>query len=116
MKHDRIRVEAQPGSIEDRAQALLNSQIARIDAALSFMRLRKASFRPSIFEGLERGLTNLRNIAEWYLVMPDHGGKTALGMMGANGRGPKIDDLIASVDFHANATRYVPPARAMMEV
>ena len=93
-----------------RAQLLLNGQIARIDAALAFMEQRKAVYLPSIYENLKAALTEHRNKALWYLEQPNSGGRTALGMMGVNGRGPLLDRTISSVDFHANRTRYVPPA------
>ena len=92
-----------------RAQEMLNSIIARIDAALAFMKQRKAAYLPGIYQALETALNGHRNKALWYLDQPNSGGKTALGMMGRNGRGPLIDRDIASVDFHANRARYVPP-------
>lgn len=93
-----------------RALLLLNSQIARIDAALAFMEQRKAVYQPSIYENLKAALNSHRNKAIWYLDQPNHGGGTALGMMGVNGRGPLLDRTISSVDFHANRVRYVPQA------
>jgi len=87
---------------ERRAYDLLNEQIARIDAALDFLKLNRSKMLPSIYAGLHTQLVGLRNRAENFIVMPDHGGTTALGIMGANGCGPKITALIASVDFHAN--------------
>ena len=101
---DRTRDEA------NRAELLLNSQIARIDAALAFMEQRKAVYQPSIYDNLKAALNSHRNKALWYLDQPNHGGATALGMMGVNGRGPLLDRTISSVDFHANRARYVPPA------
>lgn len=101
---DRTRDEA------NRAELLLNSQIARIDAALAFMEQRKAIYQPSIYDNLKAALNSHRNKALWYLDQPNHGGATALGMMGVNGRGPLLDRTISSVDFHANRARYVPPA------
>ena len=93
-----------------RAQDMLNSIIARIDAALAFMKQRKAAYLPGIYQALETALSGHRNKALWYLGLPNCGGKTALGMMGRNGRGPLIDRDIASVDFHANRVSYAPPA------
>ncbi|MEW6626556.1 MAG: hypothetical protein AB1431_07190 [Pseudomonadota bacterium] len=87
---------------ERRAYDLLNEQIARIDAALEFLKLNRGRVVPGIYAGLHTQLVGLRNRAEGFLVMPDHGGATAIGFMGANGCGPKIAALIASVDFHAN--------------
>ena len=101
---DRTRDEA------NRAELLLNSQIARIDAALAFMEQRKAIYQPSIYDNLKAALNSHRNKALWYLDQPNHGGATALGMMGVNGRGPLLDRTISSVDFHANRARYVAPA------
>jgi len=101
---DRTREEA------TRAQLLLNSQIARIDAALAFMEQRKAVYQPSIYENLKAALNSHRNKAPWYLDQPNSGGRTALGMMGTNGRGPLLDRTISSVKFHANRARYAPPA------
>lgn len=92
-----------------RAGDLLNSQIALIDAALSFMDQRKAAYLPSIYAATRTQLVGLRNNATWYLSMPDNGGETAIGMMGPNGAGPLITRLIGSADFHANRVRYVPP-------
>lgn len=101
---DRTREEATG------AELLLNSQIARIDAALSFMKQRQAVYLPAIYENLQAALNDHRDKALWYLEQPNSGGRTALGMMGVNGRGPLIDRTIESVDFHANRVRYVPPA------
>lgn len=101
---DRTREEAA------RAELLLNSQIARIEAALSFLQQRKAVYLPSIYENLTAALNSHRDKALWYLDQPNSGGRTALGMMGVNGRGPLLDRTIESVDFHANRVRYVPPA------
>ena len=92
-----------------RAQDMLNSIIARIDAALAFMKQRKAAYLPGIYQALETALNGHRNKALWYLDLPNCGGKTALGMMGRNGRGPLIDRDIASVDFHANRVSYARP-------
>ncbi|WP_370309254.1 hypothetical protein [Sphingobium abikonense] len=92
---------------ERRAYDLLNSQIARIDAALDFLKLNRSRVLPSIFTGIHTQLVGMRNRAEGFLVMPDHGGATAIGIMGANGCGPKITALTESVDFHVNkATDY----------
>ena len=93
-----------------RAGQLLNSQIARIDSALSFMAQRKAVYLPATYKALRDNLIGVRNNALWYLDQPNNGGATAIGMMGPNGRGPKIDALIESVDRMANRARYVPPA------
>jgi len=84
---------------------LLNSQIARIDAALSFMRLRRADYLPSIYNMLEGQLKRHRAKAEWYLSLPGGPGETGLGMMGKNGRGPWLDLLIERVDVFANQGR-----------
>ncbi|MET0364878.1 MAG: hypothetical protein ABW169_09495 [Sphingobium sp.] len=113
MRHDPVPSPltiAQPASDADRAFALLNGHIARIDAALAFMRQRKASYLPSIYETLFRRLNIYRRKCDWYLTMRDSGGKAALGWMGENGHGPTIDAAIRDADFFANATRYVPPA------
>ncbi|QDC37069.1 hypothetical protein [Sphingobium fuliginis] len=101
---DRTRDEA------ERAQSLLNDQIACIDAALAFMEQRKAVYQPGIYANLWAALNSHRDKALWYLDQPNHGGRTALGLMGINGRGPLLDQTIRSVDFHANRVRYVPPA------
>ncbi|WP_375194681.1 hypothetical protein [Sphingobium sp.] len=101
---DRTRDEA------DRAQRLLNDQIARIDAALAFMEQRKAVYQPGIYANLRAALNSHRDKALWYLDQPNCGGRTTLGLMGINGRGPLLDQAIRSVDFHANRVRYVPPA------
>jgi hypothetical protein len=93
-----------------RAERLLSRQIIRIDAALTFMKQRKRAYQPEIYRSLHDALKSHRAKAEWYLAQPNHGGKTALGMMGANGRGPLLDRTISSVKFHANRARYVPPA------
>ena len=92
-----------------RAQDMLNSIIAGIDAALAFMKQRKTAYLPGIYQALETALNGHRNKALWYLDLPNCGGRTALGMMGRNGRGPLIDRDIASVDFHANRVSYAPP-------
>ncbi|RSU58041.1 hypothetical protein [Sphingobium yanoikuyae] len=93
-----------------RAADLLNSQIARIDSALSFMAQRKAVYLPATYKALRDNLIGVRNNALRYLGKPDNGGDLACGMMGPNGYGPKIDALIESVDRMANRARYVPPA------
>jgi len=93
-----------------RASDFLTGQIARIDAALASMRERGTSYQPEIYHTLEAALLSHRAKAVWYLSQPNHGGKTALGMMGVNGRGPLLDRTISSVDFHANRVRYVPQA------
>ena len=107
---DRTREET------ERAQLLLNSQIARIDAALSFMKQRQAVYQPSIYENLQAALNSHRDKALWYLDQPNSGGRTALGVMGVNGRGPLLDRTIESVDFHANRVRYVPPSIRQREI
>jgi hypothetical protein len=92
-----------------RAGQLLNGQIARIDAALSFMAQRKAVYLPATYKALRDSLIGVRNNALRYLGKSDNGGELACGMMGPNGYGPKIDALIESVDRMANRARYVPP-------
>ncbi|MEC9017662.1 MAG: hypothetical protein VYC29_07085 [Pseudomonadota bacterium] len=92
---------------ERRAYDLLNEQIARIDAALDFLKLNRGRVVPGIYASLHTQLVGLRNRAEGFLVMPDHGGATAIGIMGTDGCGPKITALTESVDFHVNkATDY----------
>lgn len=93
-----------------RAQALLNSQIAKLDEALGYLTRNKRAYLPSIYQNLRDALNSHREKALWYLGLPNHGGETALGMMGRNGRGPLIDRTISDVHFHANRARYVPPA------
>lgn len=93
-----------------RAELLLNSQIARIDAALAFMEQRKAVYLPGIYANLRDALSSHRNKALWYLDQPNSGGGTAIGMMGRNGREPLLEQTIRSVHFHANRARYVSPA------
>ena len=93
-----------------RASDFLSSQIARIDAALASMRERGTSYQPEIYHTLEAALLSHRAKAVWYLSQPNHGGKTALGMMGVNGRAVALDRTLASVEFHAGRPRYVPPA------
>lgn len=94
---------------ERRAYDLLNGQIARIDAALDFLKSNRSRVLPSIYDGLCTQLVGHRNMAEWYLLQPGFStiAPVAIGMMGANGRGPRLDMLIESVDFHVNkATDY----------
>ncbi|WP_066770004.1 hypothetical protein [Sphingobium sp. CCH11-B1] len=88
-----------------RAGILLRDQIARIDAALDRLERNRRWIKPFTARAYYDGLVSHRAKAEWYLSQPDNGGVTALGMMGANGRGPRLDDLIRSVDFHANQRR-----------
>lgn len=82
------------------AQVMLNGIIAKIDTALATLEARKAILLPDTFATLNAALGSHRNKALWYLGQPNHGGRTALGMMGGNGRGLLIDRDIASVTFH----------------
>lgn len=88
-----------------RAGEMLNSQIARIDAALDKLERNRRWIKPFTARAYYDGLVSHRAKAVWYLSQPDNGGETALGMMGPNGRGPRLDDLIRSVDTYANQRR-----------
>jgi hypothetical protein len=88
-----------------RAQDLLNGHLARIEAAQRFLATAKTQMLPSTYDSLNSHLSAAHGLCIHHLdriMAAPASAFTVMGLMGRNGKGPRIDAMIRAVDFQVN--------------
>lgn len=118
-KHQPIEASTARPCELTRAQLLLNGHIARIDSALSFLRLNKPRMVPTIYQCHEARLAKFKrmctNEMEHIMAAPEAAFST-LGRFGSNAHGHRITNACEAVDASVSNAGTVAGYRAGLRI